>query len=307
MALKGSRQAGLGRAAVAALALTMLACACEKSVPPPPPPPPPAPTPVAAPRPPAEQEAVVAAIEGQVERLREGNWAALQVGDKVRTQDSLRTGPKSRTDLEIDAKARITIAEETQLSVSALTEAVHRFNLKRGRVAAAYEASGERVLRIEGERGEVAEANAAHFSVLASEKSFAVASEGGKVNLRAAGTTVTIAEGERSQAIAGEAPTAAAPIPVQLLLKVALAGRKGLGPCAVEGQADPGARVMVEGEPADVDAEGRFSATPKPGPGGKVKVVTVDALGRTKQQEVLCQAMPAKPPPIDAVQIRWRE
>ena len=288
----------------APLLLALAGCFGAPSQPAKPPPPPDA---ALLPAPPPEREAVVAAAEGKVERLRAGDWLSLKVGDHVRAQDALRTGPKARIDLEIDAAAHITVAEETQLGVAALTEAVHRFNLKSGRVSAEYAESGERLLRIEGERGEVAEAKGAHFSVLAGEKSFAVAARTGTVNLRAAQGSVTVGQGEKSVVLVGQAPSPAAPIPVELLLKVAGAGTRKAEGCAVEGATDPGSVVLIDEVVAEVGPDGRFAAEPKPGASGKVRVVTHDALGRSKQLELACPAKGPKAQPVDAVQIRWRE
>ncbi len=261
------------------------------------------------PKPPAPLEAVVAAVDGKVERLREGGWSSLRVGDTVRTLDAIRTGPKSRTDLEIDSSSRLSVAEETQLDVAALTGEVHRFNLKKGRIAAAYQPSATRLLRIEGGRGEVAESSGGRFSVLAGEKEFAVATETGTVNLRAAGIAVAVAENQMSKAVAGAAPAAPAPLPAELLLKVALAARRPPGSCAVEGKADPGAVVRVAGEAVEVGPDGRFSASLRGHPAGRIKVISSDALGRIREKEILCEAMPAAgpPPSVDEVNIDWRQ
>lgn len=273
----------------------------------------------AVPASPAEQEATVASVVGKVERQRGAQWASVAVGDKVRAADSLRTGTAGRAELEIDpigtepgtsGASRITVTEDTQVSVAELTAAVHRFRIKRGRVAAAYQQDGERVLRIEAESGAaVAEARTARFSVAVTGTSFAVATETGVVDLRSAGSAVTVGAGQASVAHEAEAPRAPAPIPTAVLLKVAAAAR-GQNPCTlVEGVAEPGSLVTVGDVEAPLDAEGRFRTRFDPHGAKEIRVVLRDVTGRTREERLVCQAPLAPKPeePIDDLKIRWTE
>jgi hypothetical protein len=260
---------------------------------------------VAAPEAPA-LEAVVAAVEGKVERQRGTDWSAVAVGDRVKAEDSLRTGTTGRADLEIGASSHVTVAENTQVKVAELTKAVHRFRIRRGRVAAAYQPDGERVLRIEGENGEaVAEAREARFSVRATDTTFAVATVTGTVNLRSAGATIAVGAGQLSVAEGGRAPSPAAPIPAKVLLKIAAAAKGD--PCAtIEGLASPGAEVQVDDELAAVAGDGRFRVQ-VPGKGKReVRVVVRDVAGNTREQRLVCVATPDNEQSIDHMKIRWK-
>lgn len=266
------------------------------------------PAPTSAPIEPPAQEAVVASAMGPVERLRGRAWSPVAKGDRVQAEDALRTGATGRADLEVGARARISVAEDTQVKVAELTDAVHRFHLTRGRVRADYEPDGQRVLRIEGAQA-VAEATSAQFSALSTPGAFAVSAEIGSVDLRAAGEAVRVQAGEQSVVRDGRAPSPAAPLARSLLLKVALARGAGAPCAALEGVATPGAELLVDGDPAPLDASGRFRVETPPGR-REIEVVVRDASGRRERQRVRCVA-PALPAPtsarIEEMKIRWRE
>ncbi|MGC4120332.1 MAG: FecR domain-containing protein [Myxococcales bacterium] len=265
-----------------------------------------------APAPPAEREAVVANVVGKVERLRGADWNPVKVGDTVKAEDSLRTAPAARADLEIGEASRLTVSEDTQVKVAELTAAVHRFKIKRGRVAAAYQADGARVLRIEGEGGEaVAEAKEASFSVRATDTTFAVATEVGTVNLKAKGGEVAVPAGQLSVAAGSGTPSPAAPIPAAILLKVAAAATVAKAePCSVvEGDATPGSDVQVDGQPATVDPQGHFRAALEAGKARReVLVVMRDLLGNTREEKIACAPTrrgDAGSQQIEKMKIRW--
>src|SRR5437764_844657 len=94
-------------------------------------------------------EAIVVAVVGDVVRLSpNGGTSALAAGQRLRADDSVRTGRGGRTDLQLGARSRITVAEGTQLMVREISEKLHRVSLKRGRVAGVYQTDGARQLRI---------------------------------------------------------------------------------------------------------------------------------------------------------------
>jgi hypothetical protein len=251
----------------------------------------------------------VAAVSGKVERLRDGNWASIEVGERLQLRDSIRALPRSKADLDLGPEARLTLAEDSELKLAELSGTVHRVRLERGRVTAAYAPQGERVLRIEDRSGQaVAEARAARFSAMATAGAFVVATETGKVNLSSGSDSVEIAPGEQSIAKPGATPSAARPIPVSLLLKVAAASRPS-GPCrTIEGSASPGSEVFVEETRVAVGPDGRFSYEVEDPGRRQFRVVTRDATGRSTEETVRCRAPPPAPKEkIDAVEIRWHE
>src|SRR3989440_2303236 len=212
---------------------------------------------------PKVDEAIVVAVTGDVVRLSpNGGTSALAVGQRLRADDSVRTGRGGQTDLQLGARSRITVAEGTQLTVREITEKLHRFRLTRGRIAVDYKADGVRLLRIESaDGGAVAETQGARFGVLSTGTAVAIATATGEVNLTSQHKTVEVRAGTQSVAAAGKPPSGAEPIPAKLLLKVADAAaapdRGGL--CAeVVGTAPAGAEVLVDGAPAAVAEGGRF-------------------------------------------------
>ncbi len=279
----------------------------------------PAPAPVSAtaaagkpaqPAPEAKEEAVILSLSGTVERAGEdGAWQPAAAGDHLRAEDAVRTGAGARAELQVGARARLTVADNAELKVREVSRAVHRFKLFRGRVGVDYQPDGERVLRIEGEGTDaVAQTQNARFSVLASGASLAVATERGSVDLRAKDTTVTVGEGSSSVALAGEAPSAPAPLSAELLLKVArAAGATPVDACAiVEGSASAGSEVQVDGEPVQVDRLGRFRREVARRPGvSSVLVVTRDATGRQREEQIACAPVKKRAAPIENVEIDW--
>src|SRR6267378_1451780 len=259
----------------------------------------------------APQEAVVLSVAGSAERSRgAGPWSRLLPGEHLKADESIRTGKNSRTDLRIGDKSTLAVTESTQVTIRELTRAVHRFRLERGRLAVDYKPDGERILKIESESsGAVAETHGARFSVLSTGSTIAVATETGSVNLRAAQREVEVREGQTAAVRQGEAPSAAEPIasvPIPLLLKVAAAiSSENEQLCArVTGTAQTGAEVLVDGVPADVDREGRFSvAVPRRPPDkNEVLVAMRDAAGREQSRTLPCDALD---PRIRRVGIRW--
>lgn len=253
--------------------------------------------------------AVVLQVEGRVEHgTASGAWASLAPGQKLRADDRLRTFEHGRTQLGIDGKSRVTIDEDSEVAIAELTEKVHRFRLTRGRMDAEYTSDGKRVLKVEDEAGgTVAEAAEARFSVLSSGTAVAVATTSGGVDLTAQMKTVRLAAGESSVAVVGAIPSQPARIPTAVVLKVAntVTGASAALCADVEGKADPGAQVLVDGEPASITTDGSFRVSVKRKAGKRaVRVAMRDAAGRTRVRNVPCSPAPA---PIDDMAIRWRQ
>jgi hypothetical protein len=260
---------------------------------------------------PRADEAIVVAVAGDVVRLSpSGGTSALAVGQRLRAEDSVRTGRGAHTDLQIGARSRLTIAEATQLTVREITEKVHRFKLTRGRIAVDYQRDGARLLRIESADGEaVAETQGARFGVLSTGSAVAIATETGAVHLTAKQTTVEVSAGKQAVAEEGKAPSAPEPIPAKLLLKVADAAppqEREEQLCAeVAGTAPVGAEVLVDGTSAAIADDGRFRVR-VPAARGKtgVQIAIRDASGRETSRTVPCGA---RMPHIKDFAIRWRK
>src|SRR5438876_10947704 len=257
-------------------------------------------------------EAIVVAVVGDVVRLSpNGGTSALAAGQRLRADDSVRTGRGGRTDLQLGARSRITVAEGTQLMVREITEKLHRFRLARGRIAVDYQADGVRLLRIESaDGGAVAETQGARFGVLSTGTAVAIATETGAVNLSSHGKTIEVRAGTQSIAVAGKPPSGAEPIAARLLLKVAdaAAAQEREGLCAeVEGTAPSGAEVLVDGAPAAVAEDGRFRVRVPAAPDKTGVVVSIrDAGGRETTKMVPC-GPGGSVARIKDFAIRWRK
>lgn len=262
----------------------------------------PAPARIAEPPPPAE--AVLVGLEGVVERSTNGGeWAEVTKGEKLRANDTIRTGPDARAELEIDGKSSVTITPASEVGIAEVSRAVHRFKLVRGQMTVDYEPDGSRTLRVEGE-GAVAETGSAKFSVLAAGGSFAVATITGKVNLEAGGKIVEVDPGKQSVSRAGAPPSLAQPIPAEVLLKVAAAKKVKSGCPPLQGVVQPGSEVRVDGVLVAVNARGAFHHQPPAEGQTEVKLVTRDVAGRTQERVIPCRQR-AKPK-IEDFAIRWR-
>ena len=240
----------------------------------------------------AAQAVEVVEVEGSVERLRGEAWEAVALGERLRPDDTLRAGTGSRATLAIGDRSRLAVSDATQLTVREITAAVQRLRLTRGRISVDHQPNGARVLVVESEGGDsAARAGAARFGVVASGTSLAVATEAGAVRLEAAGRSVDVAAGQQAVAFRGAAPSAAAPVPAALLLRVARAVAAARGACTIEGAAPPGAEVRVEGRPVEPGPQGAFAVRVAIAPGRRyATVATRDAAGRFVERRVGCAA-----------------
>jgi hypothetical protein len=272
--------------------------------------PPPPPRPVHAAEEPRVEEAIVVAVAGDVVRLSpNGGTSVLAVGQRLRADDSVRTGRGGRTDLQLGARSRLTVAEGTQLTIREVTDNLHRLKLTRGRIAVDYQSDGARLLRIESADGSaVAETQGARFGVLSTGTAVAIATQTGAVNLTSQQKTVEVRAGTQAIAVAGKPPSSAEPIPAKLLLKVAEVGvQDHAGVCAeVDGTAPPGAEVLVDGAPAAVAEDGRFRVRVPASPDKTSATVAIrDATGRETTRTVPCGG--AAMARIKDFAIRWRK
>ncbi len=251
--------------------------------------------------------AVVTGMVGTVEVVRGDMREPARVGARVVEDETLSTGMDGRVDLDVDGNSRITLTESSDLAVREITDAVHRFKLRQGRVAVEYRAAGERVLKIESRLGDtVAETQAARFSVLSTTSTFVVAAASGRVDLSAQGVTVRVAAGEHAIAHAGQPPGAPTPIPTHLLLRVAKKHSAAANRCAVvEGKAEPGTEISVDGEVVAVQSDGTFrvplerrASDPR-----EVRIRGRGVTGLVEERVIPCQAVGA---PIRDFSIRWQ-
>ncbi|MDF1565510.1 MAG: FecR domain-containing protein [Deltaproteobacteria bacterium] len=238
----------------------------------PPLPPPPAATPPpeleVPPPPPAEARVVVpeavdvVAVSGEVlvQRGESGSWQPLGAGEQLSTTDRIRTGKASEVRLRA-ADHTVTLVPHTELKVGELTAELSAFLLRRGMVRAS--AEGPRALRFGAAESDVqVEARQGRFDLATDGKgTVAVASTAGEVEVSARGEAVVLQPGFETLVRKGQAPTAPAPIPAELLLRVKwpTARRTNKRAITVEGRTRPAALVFLDGALVEVAEDGSFS------------------------------------------------
>jgi hypothetical protein len=240
----------------------------------------------------AEVRATVVQVVGAVERTRGEQWVELHVGEALDPDDSVRTGPGARAELQVGSEAsRLTIPERSEVRVGEVTRQKHAFQLERGSIDVDYRADDDRVLRVRGDDGTVAETRAARFTMLRGGTRVAVVTRGGSVSLSSDGSTVEVGPGQRSVVFAGMKPLAPEPIPVEALLKVAAKAASSDTLClSLSGTVRPGSEVLVEGEPAEVSRDGSFHADIPQREGiSKVRVLAKEPGGATREMLVACR------------------
>jgi FecR-like protein len=256
--------------------------------------------------------ATVVEVVGAVEWTHDGKWEALRVGHELAPDDSVRTSPGARVDLKVgDEASRLSMPERSEVRVGEVTRAVHNIQLQRGRIDVDYHGREDRVLRVRGENGTVAETRAARFTMLRNGDMVAVATRGGSVNLSSAGVTVQVGAGQQSLVIKGAKPLAAEPIPLEVLLKVASKASAQDSLCvSLSGKVRVGTEVFVEGEPALVSSDGSFRVdVPRREGLGQVKVVAREPGGEIREMMMACRPPRARAGPrqAESVKFRWDE
>ncbi len=259
--------------------------------------------------PPRPDGVIVAGVTGRVERrTADEGWRPVATGDRLGLNESLRTGHDSSAKLQVDERSRFELAEDGELSVRDLTETVHQFQLRGGRIQVDYQPSGQRVMRIESPDAKaVAEASSGKFGVLAAGKVVSVATVEGSVELTARDQTVEVGAGQTSSASDTWGPLDPRPIPKAVLLKVVDPGKRIVSAkrITLRGRTDPGARVEVNGRLVQVDARGRFrTRVPLEEGPNRIVVVSLDASGRKEVHdlgEVICDPSA----PVEDMQIDW--
>lgn len=252
----------------------------------------------------------VLSVDGVAERLvfGEERWAGIASGDVLGVDDAVRTEKRAEVTLGVGTRSRVSLGGEAQVQVREVSDSVQRLGLVRGRASVNYREDGARVLRVESDDGgTVAETRDGVFTVLGEGRTVAVATEDGSVDLSAGGGRVTIEGGRQSVAVDGGRPSRPAPIPADLLLRVADPGCRVQRETfiVIRGRTSPGSRVRVNDLPGAVDVEGRFSVRLPLAVGRNTIVVTTeDVLGRVERRTFPCVTVDPGAA-IEKIDIKW--
>jgi len=223
----------------------------------------PVPSPPAASAPAAPERLVVAAVSGPV-TLRRGGGAgvpeAARVGDELKPDDVVETGPGGAAQLAAGESYRVDLDALSSFAVKEITAELARFRLAEGLVSASVREDPRRAVEVEAGPGAVARTRGGEVRVAGSVEVAAVAVSSGEAELRSGGTAVVIRAGQQSIAAQGAAPSDPSPIPPSLLLKVAwpeepATNRRRL---VVTGRTSPGAVLALGGKPVKVQPDGTF-------------------------------------------------
>jgi hypothetical protein len=175
-------------------------------------------------------------------------------------QDAVVTGEGGRVELAAGAAYRVALEDEGRFDVEEISAQLSRFRLQSGLVSATVQGDGGRAVEISAARDAVARTRDGDLSVARSGEVVAVGVARGAAEFRSGSRTVVVRSGEESHARDGAAPSAPAPIPASLLLKVRwpeehVSNRRRL---LVTGTTAPGAIVSLAGERVAIAPDGTF-------------------------------------------------
>jgi uncharacterized protein YdeI (BOF family) len=220
--------------------------------------------------------------KGKVELQRglQGNWADVQVGDRLAPSDALRT---QIGEAEVGVSGvKMRVHEASAVRLKDANDNSLRAQV-RGSVESEVEA-GKGTLDVEVEGSDArAHSQGGHFFVTADGRGIvAVATVTGSVNLTAHNKQVEVKAGSVSRVV-GDTPEDASPALRRVLLSVRWPEEKATSKDTVpiSGKVEAGSRVFIQGQQIPVEPGGSFRAD-VPLRDGKqtVAVVAIDPLGR---------------------------
>jgi hypothetical protein len=202
----------------------------------------------------------VGELVGEVTIVRGGIRSAAVSGAALQAEDAIETAAGARVEVA-GGGYTVTLEEGGRFAVGEITAELSRFRLGAGLVSARVHDDPSRAVEIEGAPDAVARTRGGDVSVARVGSVVSVGVRRGKADFTAAGATVTLAEGQQSQARAGAAPSAPSPLPSSLLLKVNWPAQRTTNErrMVVTGRATPGAIVVLGGERVEVQPDGRFT------------------------------------------------
>jgi hypothetical protein len=212
---------------------------------------------------PADPELVlrISRVSGAVDRVHAGARAAAQVGDTLREDDALVAGVDGRVELSAGESYTVELEGAARFDVQQITATLSRFRLESGLVSARVRDDPARTVEFEAGRGTVMRTRGGAVAMSRSGTVVAVAATAGSAELESGGSTVVVAAGQRTTAVAGGPPAVPGPLPPELLLKVSWPSERSTNTprIVVRGRTEPGALVVLAGEPVEVGADGTFT------------------------------------------------
>ena len=226
----------------------------------------------------------VAALQGEVEALQNGQWYVVRAGHLLSTKDVIRTKVGARALLR-RGSVELELRDNMDLRLDDLEKETARVGLLRGgKVSASVGGESEHV-EITALHTKTSNIGASRFVVsLSPSGKVNVATSEGAARFSGQGKEVIVPGGSTSAALPDQAPSDPEPIPQEILLSVIWPEDDRVDKQArIKGKAQPSSRVNVNGVETEVGPDGSFRAT-VPLKIGKnhVQVDAEDIVGRTK-------------------------
>lgn len=236
----------------------------------------------------------VASATGTVEAQRQGKWVPIEEGDTLTRADVVRTHAKSGAILRFSAGTEIELRERVEIGLDRLPGGA-AVDLRRGKLLA--RVSGSDALAITSRQTKTSNEGFARFVVLADEDGrVSVAALEGTARFTAAGKSVRLPGGTESRSQEGAPPTDPERIPEEVFLDVVWPTEKTGEHADIQGRATPSTTVMVNGAPASVGPDGRFSTRVKLQEGKNLVEVEAESLsGQTRRASTTLVRRPPRP------------
>ncbi len=217
---------------------------------------------------PKKVELKLTQVTGHVQvKKPNGQWADAKEGDPLNASDGVRTDDGSYAVVVGGEFWEVKMEPGTEVAIGELSESISRLLLESGMAKATVRGGGRHSFEVRASKSDaVATTDGGVFTIASNGNgTVAVGTEEGAVEFLGKGRVVIVRAGQQSIVRPGQAPTEPVAIPTSLLLHVALPGRTVVNKAKllVVGNAEPGARVSVEGHMVATDAKGHFETTLK--------------------------------------------
>jgi hypothetical protein len=253
----------------------------------------------------------VVSVKGKVDRrLNDSSWVAVQPGDKLQQEETIRTNRKGRAVLEVGETAVVEIEPRSHFSVREVARTVARVYLHVGRISAVVHGQKGSKFKVESKGSDaVAETGKGEFSVLTTgDGQVAVATQKGEVRFSSKDKSVEVKAGNQSVVQPDSPPTAPEPIPASLYLKVVKPTttlQRGKN-TTIEGAATPGAFISINGVRVTTDDTGQFSSMVALKEGANPILVEVeDASGNRKSETLPAITVKSRVSTVQSKAGRW--
>jgi hypothetical protein len=185
----------------------------------------------------------------------------LLAGAGLQESDVIETSAGARVELGAGESYQVLLDGSARFAVKEITAELSRFRLDEGLAEATVKGAAGKLLVIDSSDDASVKTRGGRLSVAVSGGRVALGVTEGEAQLGSGGQLVAVRAGQISVAERGRAPSAPAPLPRSLLLKIQWptvreTNRRRM---VVRGRTTPGALVSVGGERVQVDSDGAFT------------------------------------------------